>query len=147
MPTKEENRAYHKKWRDDNREHVRAYAREYQARYRIANREHLLELARVQSKDPDVKLRRTASRRRTTRKLRQAVLDLFGGKCGTCGFDDWRALQIDHIAGGGYQERKRINQYQVSKRVLAHSDEYQLLCANCNWIKRYNNDECNRPGY
>lgn len=27
------------------------------------------------------------------------------------------------------------------RRVLTNSSEYQLLCANCNWIKRSENNE------
>lgn len=37
---------------------------------------------------------------------RQAVVAL-GGSCVKCSFLDSRALQIDHINGGGTQERKQ----------------------------------------
>lgn len=30
---------------------------------------------------------------------------------------------------------------KFQQHVLAHRDDYQLLCANCNWIKRYEEDE------
>lgn len=30
------------------------------------------------------------------------------------------------------------------QRILDEPDRYQLLCANCNYIKRYENDEAHR---
>lgn len=82
--------------------------------------------------------------RRRRAKDRQRVLDKFGGKCAHCGFDDPRALQIDHVNGGGKKEIKEIGQYAC--QVKARNDSsgaYQLLCANCNWIKRFDNNEIN----
>lgn len=82
------------------------------------------------------------------KKLRQAVLEALGNKCNRCGFDDYRALQIDHIAGGGSKERKeRVYKCDFNKHVmqsfLNNENKYQLLCANCNWIKRFENNERN----
>lgn len=77
-------------------------------------------------------------------KRRIAVLGILGNKCTMCGFNDPRALQIDHINGGGHKERREIKgtySYHVIESVLNKENKYQLLCANCNWIKRYNNNE------
>lgn len=77
--------------------------------------------------------------------LRKQVIDCFGGKCKKCGFGDKRALQIDHINGGGYQEIKNLSAKQRYKLVLESvsrkENKYQLLCANCNWIKRFEDKE------
>ena len=74
--------------------------------------------------------------------LRQKVIDFLGGKCKRCGFKDIRALQVDHINGGGYQEMKNLSAKQRYKLVLATTGgKYQLLCANCNWIKRFEDKE------
>ena len=77
--------------------------------------------------------------------LRQKVIDLFGGKCKRCGFTDMRALQIDHINGGGYQEIKNLSAKYRYKMVIESVEnkekKYQLLCANCNWIKRFEDKE------
>lgn len=35
--------------------------------------------------------------RKHTRKIRNALIELFGSKCAKCGFSDIRALQIDHL--------------------------------------------------
>lgn len=82
------------------------------------------------------------------RKQRVGVLELLGNKCTKCGFSDTRALQIDHIKAGGSAERKN-REYKgtfhanVIKSFLDNENKYQLLCANCNWIKRFDNDERN----
>ena len=82
--------------------------------------------------------------KRSKRKFRLAAIKLLGSKCIRCGFTDLRALQIDHVKGDGGDERRRLgrNGHQINKRVLAVNGEgYQLLCANCNWIKRTENEE------
>ena len=70
------------------------------------------------------------------RKQRLAAIAILGGVCKKCGFSDVRALQIDHINGGGVKELKK-----VIRSVLNKENKYQLLCANCNWIKRVLNKE------
>lgn len=91
---------------------------------------------------------------------KRKIFALLGGCCswhdelGGCSWgsrgdpcDDPRALVIDHIRGGGEKERRKGygagNAFYV--RVLRHlealpsgtkSDQYQLLCANHNMIKR-----------
>lgn len=86
--------------------------------------------------------------RKWDQKRRKDVLEKMGGKCVRCGFSDFRALQIDHINGGGTKERKK-GLYWIHKKIMAMSEdeiskEYQLLCANCNWIKKFENGETNR---
>jgi hypothetical protein len=75
--------------------------------------------------------------------LRKAALHGLGGKCVRCGFSDTRALQIDHVKGGGKYQSKLMGRAVYYRYVLAHlqDGEYQLLCANCNWIKRAENNE------
>src|SRR5687768_12623878 len=74
-------------------------------------------------------------------KFRQQILEFYGKKCGRCGFDDVRALQIDHVHGGGTKEVQGQNRIFVYRRALKNPEDYQLLCANCNWIKRDENQE------
>lgn len=79
-------------------------------------------------------------------KRRTEVIKFFGGKCVACGNNDIRVLQIDHINGGGVKERKEQTKlgYSYKKRFdlnKENKDQYQLLCANCNWIKRYEQKE------
>src|SRR3990167_1976631 len=88
------------------------------------------------------------------KKSRRDLIKLMGGKCCKCGFSDIRALQIDHVNSDGYLERaywKKIGGYSseyylnnVEKSFNNNEGIYQLLCANCNWIKRAENLECAR---
>jgi len=78
---------------------------------------------------------------------RVKLIEILGGfQCRNCGFLDWRALQIDHVYGNG-KEMKLTNpgimQFYLENPDIAFED-LQILCANCNWIKRYNNREVRR---
>ncbi|MDE2095668.1 MAG: hypothetical protein KGL39_00295 [Patescibacteria group bacterium] len=85
------------------------------------------------------KKRRAESRK----QIRLTLITLLGGKCCRCGFDDIRALCIDHINGQGGKERKgRKNLYAYYRAILTRNGEgCQILCANCNAIKRIENKE------
>jgi hypothetical protein len=81
---------------------------------------------------------------RHTRDFRRKELMALLGQheCVTCGFNNYSALQFDHIGGGGSEDLLRFNgHHQMYKYYLAHPEEakqkLQVLCANCNWIKRY----------
>lgn len=81
---------------------------------------------------------------RSINKSRVYAINILGGKCKRCGFDDIRALQIDHVNGGGNKEHKEGGSYKIYLKIISNKNaegEYQLLCANCNWIKRYENKE------
>lgn len=83
-------------------------------------------------------------RDRNNAKRRQKLIALFGGKCAICGYDkDWRAFQIDHINGGGTKEIRSFNSTLAYYRHIldCNGKGYQLLCANCNQIKRFENKE------
>jgi hypothetical protein len=88
------------------------------------------------------------------KQKREKLVELFGGRCmnprcrwqnkdGTFGCTDKRAFQIDHVYDDGFMEknprtglRRPPNWTKILAEVEAGSDRYQLLCANCNWIKR-----------
>ncbi len=74
---------------------------------------------------------------RTSRLLRANLIDLLGGKCVRCGFSDRRALQFDHKSGGIGHNRPTGWAYTKHLMNAAAEDQLQLLCANCNWIKRH----------
>lgn len=84
------------------------------------------------------------STRSYNRKKRAEIIDFLGGECVRCGFDDWRALQVDHVNGDGHIHRKQDGTTFTSKlfrTIVEDPKRFQLLCANCNWIKRYENNE------
>lgn len=83
------------------------------------------------------------------RRIKLAVFALYGSACQKCGFADDRALQIDHINGTGEHKarshrRSGLSLYSAILRGDMAQEDFQLLCANCNWIKRVENDECRR---
>ena len=68
---------------------------------------------------------------------RKRAIDKLGGQCARCGFADIRALQIDHVNGGGSQHRRHHHTRKILDQVLnGTGGPFQCLCANCNWIKR-----------
>lgn len=80
------------------------------------------------------------------RKYKAILFSILGARCVKCGFDDTRVLQFDHIHGNGKNDRKTLGSsiypFYVKRPELALKT-LQVLCANCNWIKRYENDEIN----
>ena len=89
------------------------------------------------------------------RVRRSALVTALGGKCSCKGVDCWhtgdcsvtdsRCLQIDHINGDGAADRKRVSSvglaYYYFKHISEAREKLQILCANCNWVKRQNNSE------
>jgi hypothetical protein len=79
-------------------------------------------------------------------KLREEICLLLGGKCAICGFDDERALHVEHANGGGSKElRSFSSRYayfkNIREKIKAGSKEYQLLCANHNLEKELRETE------
>ena len=89
--------------------------------------------------------REREKRRDYNKRNRIEIVRMFGGECQRCGYKDWRALQIDHVDGGGSKERRMLSHNLTAvfwkKEKEKNPKKYQLLCANCNWIKRYENNE------
>jgi len=123
--TNEETKEYMRKYRDNNREKVRQYSRDW----RIKNKEWDIEQNRLERE-----------------RLKLEVISHYSNGtmcCGGCGYSDIRALQIDHVNDDGANKRRATH----GKRTAAGADYYrwirqhnfpkgyQVLCANCNWIK------------
>lgn len=119
---------------------------EYERQYRQKNREKINKRTRenyARNKDA-INAKKREYFPEAQAAMKQKIYDLLGGAvCKRCGFDDKRALQIDHINGGGKQERKKIhNLFTFYRHILkVNGKGYQILCANCNWIKRHENNE------
>lgn len=134
-----------RQWQIDNRERYLASKRKW---------------ARKKAKDPVYSEKRREDHRRFERKhkKRRAVekkafrlrtrfemIALMGGKCVKCGFSDHRALQVDHInASDTKWIDNKLGGYVFYRQLLRGEydlSEFQLLCANCNWIKRWELNE------
>lgn len=137
MPHKdpEKKKEYDRLYAKKNRKKLRKYAREY---YHRTNR---IEYAKEWYKR-NIKRNRFI-RKEANKKVRLAIIEYMGGKCVLCNFNDWRALQIDHINGNGNEDRISMGHtnWSIFKRIKENPESYQLLCANCNWIKRYEGRE------
>lgn len=126
---------WQKEWRLANKEKLQLQAKEYY----IKNKEKLNIHNRQESK-------------KVVLKLRHDVQQKLGNKCVKCGITDWRILQVDHLKSNGREEFRHLGGTRgIYKRVLSLSvdemkSEYQLLCANCNVIKVYEQNEFGR-GY
>jgi hypothetical protein len=106
----------------------------YWIRYSTQNRERVTDIAR-----------------KSRLKLKREVLSHYsGGKvtCARCGYSDIRSLGLDHINGDGAVYRRRglagNGLYQWLKKEGFPSG-LQVLCMNCDWVKRTENGEMYRP--
>lgn len=112
------------------------------------NREKILEY--------DAKYRDRRGRYRHDRyhTLREKVFEKLGARCsssscrwlnddGTLGCTDRRLLQVDHVHGGGSGRTTRKDGHLMMLDVLSgkYEGDFQILCSNCNWIKRHTNKE------
>ena len=86
-------------------------------------------------------------------KVKYAVVTHYGNSraaCIRCGFDDIRALSIDHINGGGsaHTEALGMRGGAFYKWLIANTfpEGFQTLCMNCQMIKRFTNNEWYRLG-
>lgn len=140
---------YKRKWSQDRRAKdlpaVRAKAAAYQREWREKNRTVAREISRNAS--AKYSANNPSTRRKSARdynaRRRAETVAFYGGKCVRCGFSDIRALHVDHINGGGKKERDAgrhglFDLWKITKDdpVMARAT-FQLLCANCNSIKRH----------
>lgn len=122
--------AQHEEYRNRNKERIK----EYDKQYREKNKQRLAQLQReYYQNNPNKAVEHS---KKVREKVRDQVFDILGTrKCIKCGFSDIRALQFDHINGDGGKLGYRLTFYrdnpEFTKKTL------QVLCANCNFIKRH----------
>ena len=111
----------YRKWYEKNKEHARKTKRDNMRRYREDNPEKYREQSR-----------------RAKRKIREKIFVVYGKQCVRCGFEDIRALTLDHILNNGAIERKELGERGVYRRAVEkhRPEEYQILCMNCQFIKQ-----------
>jgi hypothetical protein len=134
--------------------------------YRLKNRDAVNERARKRAQaDPELHNERSKQSRlkhhdtyverdrarsiQYRAKWKALAIAALGGVCVGCGCNaDIRALQIDHIASDGWSDRieRNGNQQKMYRQIAEHGSQgkYQILCANCNQIKRMEEQE--HPG-
>jgi len=85
--------------------------------------------------------REKAERKAANARVKAEAIAAYGGGCRRCGEKDHACLTIDHIKNDGAVERaKGIRgggpMYLWLRRFGYPTDNYQLLCWNCQWKKR-----------
>lgn len=142
---KEQTRLRKLKWQDKNKEKLKEIRHQYYLNRKASGKAQEYELKIQEHK------RRYNARRELN--LKMEILTHYSNgrpRCNHCGFDDIRALQIDHINGGGAQHRMSLvgsrsgSRFYIWLKKNDYPEDYQVLCANCNWIKRVENRELYR---
>lgn len=132
-----DEKEYQKKYRETHKGQIRGKQREWY----LKNRKRILRERKEKAKKFKTKYG-FSYYTYITRKHKKEIFGLLGNKCTMCGNTDQRILQIDHVHGGGTKERKKFHgdmgKYyrHILRKLQEGSKEYQLLCANCNLIKR-----------
>lgn len=125
---------WNKKWYWEHPEQRREYSRNYYWTHRVGR----LLYARKHGK---------SYRPVHRQKLKEAAIRHYSPEmnCVRCGFGDIRALSMDHINGGGGQHRRSIRKYGygIYDWVIKNHfpPGFQVLCMNCQFIKRYEKRE------
>lgn len=72
-------------------------------------------------------------------RIKQEVMNHYGGKCRCCGESLLVFLDIDHINNDGARHRKETGRAGYSLYLWLRNSNYppgfQVLCKNCNWAK------------
>lgn len=130
------HREYDRKWRAENRDKIGGYYRKYYYTHYEEIRQRKNQQNRKNEQKYEVR-----ARRHHRHKIK--ALKLYGGdtpKCANCGEDRYECLQIDHVKNDGAYERRKIssgeNFYYWLVKQSYQPHKYQVLCANCNAIKR-----------
>lgn len=142
--------ATQKRYYNKNKEKI---LQRYRA-YRERNKEKLNLIRRLKNAKNRIEVREQCriSAKKSYDRNRTGLINALGGKCSnpTClvpsGCTDIRCLQIDHINGGGKKEILKFISVNIMysyyfKNLEEAKQKLQILCANCNWIKRYENNE------
>lgn len=68
---------------------------------------------------------------------RDKVFAHYGSVCVCCGESDRTVLAVDHKDNTGYVHRNVFKVTDIARYLCTHgfTDEYQILCFNCNWAK------------
>ena len=111
------------------------YAAWYARNIEAAREKKRIVMKRLRSESPE---KYNAQSRKAKVKEKLAIFLMYGNKCQICGFSDMRALSLDHKNNNGNCERRELGIRGTYRRAKSQylPDEYQILCMNCQFIKR-----------
>lgn len=116
------------------REDLKAHRKEYLKQWLVANQDKVKECNKRYAE------RRRTLRKKSMAKLREQVIQGYGGKCTCCGEKQIKFLALDHINNDGNEHRKEIGStgiYFWARRNGYPKDKLQVLCHNCNMAKAF----------
>lgn len=91
------------------------------------------------ARDPEARVRANERQRERRRKIRQRVIEAYGGQCACpgCHVTDPRKLTIDHINGNGAEHKAANGNQHFYEWIVRNGfpDDLQLLCWTCNAVK------------
>ena len=131
----------------NNKEHFKKYWREHRKESQVHKDKYKAKLKREHPEE--YKRKEREHYLAYSKRLRDETFRHYGNdeiRCAHCGESRLACLSIDHIAGGGNKHRKErksgggINFYSWLKRQ-GFPKGYQVLCMNCQWVKRVTNNE------
>ncbi len=134
-----------RKWREDNpekyREQMLSKARTFYSRHR---KKVLVYAKEYQAKNQKIIKEKSKNWREKTRAI---VFNHYGMACACCGESNYRFLSLDHINGGGNENRRDTgttggsNFYSYVIKA-GFPDDLQTLCFNCNLGRHHNGGIC-----
>lgn len=125
---KEKLVVYDKKYREENKELLRQRSKDGHKKFREKERAH----CRAHRED------RIADRKR----IKTKVFEHYSGgdiKCKKCGNVDMKVLCLDHINFVPISEKRKDNYWSLM--VRGYPEGFQVLCYNCNFRKRSEDNE------
>jgi len=127
----ERDRTIYKKWYERNKKSARERKSELMRQYRDERPEHYKKKSRE-----------------AKHRLREKIFDMYGRSCTLCGFNDVRALTLDHIQNNGAEERRLLGERGVYRKATKQysPDEYRIICMNCQFIQRITAGRENQHG-
>lgn len=88
---------------------------------------------------------RAAGSVRTRISLRRRVFEVYGNQCACCGETNQLFLTLDHVNNNGSEHVKLVKHHETIYRDAIRSgksDDFQLLCWNCNCGRSRNKGTC-----
>jgi predicted nucleic acid-binding Zn ribbon protein len=119
--------------------------------YKIERKKYCKEIWKKIKLSPKLLNEKRENERKKIAKVRLECLIYYGGnppKCSCCREEIIEFLTIDHVNGGGNEERKKLGikgggfPFYLWLKKNNFPKGYQVLCMNCNWGRRMNNEVC-----
>lgn len=147
---------YAKKLPEEKKQQIRNKIRENNnLRYRnLSPEEKEKQLIKMRQRNSNLTKEQRAYENLRTKQIRekrkQEVISHYSNgtmKCFKCGYQDIRALSIDHINGGGRKQIRTIRKTRFYDWIVKNNypSGLQVLCMNCQFIKKIENKEDKPP--